>query len=33
MCNGAGRGQVQNIGGRDLRGQAAFIAGQFQIAA
>jgi hypothetical protein len=27
------RGQVQNIGGRDIRAQASFIAGLFQFAA
>jgi hypothetical protein len=27
------KGQVQNIGGRDIRAQASFIAGLFQIAA
>jgi transposase, IS6 family len=27
------KGQVQNIGGRDIRAQATFIAGLFKIAA
>ena len=27
------KGQVRNIGGRDMRAQAAFVAGLFQIAA
>jgi IS6 family transposase len=27
------KGQVRNIGGRDIKGQAEFIAGLFQVAA